>query len=61
MRGEERFLVEWDTSSGSVGFDILAFSRPSSQLARLGRPILRRFQKRFGREASTTMLRAVRS
>jgi uncharacterized protein (UPF0548 family) len=59
MRGEERFLVEWDRSDGSVWFDILAFSRPNSLLARLGRPILRRCQKRFGREASATMLGTV--
>jgi uncharacterized protein (UPF0548 family) len=58
LRGEERFLVEWDRSDGAVWFEILAFSRPNSFLARLGRPILRRCQKRFGRDASATMLRA---
>jgi uncharacterized protein (UPF0548 family) len=61
LRGEERFLVEWDRREGSVWFDIHAFSRPSSLLARLGRPIVRRCQKRFGREASATMLRAVQN
>jgi uncharacterized protein (UPF0548 family) len=61
LRGEERFLVEWDRSNGSVWFDILAFSRPNRLLAQLGRPILRRIQKRFGREASTTMLRSVQN
>jgi uncharacterized protein (UPF0548 family) len=59
--GEERFLVEWDRGDGGVWFDILAFSRPSHPLTRLGYPFVRRFQKRFGRDAAASMLRAVRS
>ena len=34
--GEERFLVEWDRTSGKVWYDILAFSRPHVFLTRLG-------------------------
>jgi uncharacterized protein (UPF0548 family) len=60
-RGEERFLVEWDQADNSVWYDILAFSRPNHLLTRLGRPIVRRTQKRFGRDSSAAMLRAVRS
>jgi uncharacterized protein (UPF0548 family) len=59
--GEERFLVEWDRKSGEVWYDILAFSRPHGLLARLGRPYMRRVQKRFGRESAAAMIRAVNS
>lgn len=57
--GEERFLIEWDRSSGSVWYDILAFSRPRHFLARLGYPMVRRMQKRFARESAAAMLAAV--
>ena len=57
--GEERFLIEWDRADGDgVWFDILAFSRPRHVLARLGRPWVRRLQKRFGRESAAAMVRA---
>jgi uncharacterized protein (UPF0548 family) len=58
-RGEERFRVEWDRSDDAVWFDILAFSRPSQILTRLGYPYMRRQQRRFGRDASAAMQRAV--
>lgn len=57
--GEERFLVEWDRASGSVWYDILAFSRPQKLLTRLGYPYMRRLQKKFGKGSSEAMLRAV--
>jgi uncharacterized protein (UPF0548 family) len=57
--GEERFLVEWDQLENSVWYDILAFSRPNHFLTRLGYPMVRRTQKRFGRESSMVMQRAV--
>jgi uncharacterized protein (UPF0548 family) len=59
--GEERFLVEWNPSDNSVWYDILAFSRPNHFLARLGYPIVRQTQKRFGRESAAAMLKAVGS
>jgi uncharacterized protein (UPF0548 family) len=59
--GEERFLVEWDREDDSVWYDILAFSRPRHFLARLGYPVVRRTQKRFGRESAAAMCRAVRA
>lgn len=59
--GEERFLIEWNRGDGSVWYDILAFSRPQHFLVRLGYPIVRRTQKRFGRESAAAMLRAVSS
>ena len=57
--GEERFLVEWEQSDNSVWYDIIAFSRPNHFLVRLGYPLVRRTQKRFGRESSAAMQRAV--
>jgi uncharacterized protein (UPF0548 family) len=57
--GEERFLVEWDRGDDGVWYDILAFSRPNQFSARLGYPVVRRLQKRFGRASAAAMLRAV--
>jgi uncharacterized protein (UPF0548 family) len=59
--GEERFLVEWDRGDDAVWYDILAFSRPNHFLTRHGYPVVRRLQKRFGRDSAASMLRAVRS
>jgi len=53
--GEERFLVEWDTTSNEVNYDILAYSRPRHLLAKLGYPFVRRLQKRFGQESAAQM------
>jgi uncharacterized protein (UPF0548 family) len=53
--GEERFLIEWDTSNGDVWYDILAFSRPRHFLVKLGYPIVRLTQKRFGRQSAIAM------
>lgn len=53
--GEERFLVEWDPADDRVWYDILAFSRPKQLLARLGYPLFRRMQKRFGRASAAVM------
>ena len=58
-RGEERFLIEWDRTTDQVAYDILAFSRPNHFLTRLGYPLVRRAQKRFGRESAAAMFRAV--
>jgi uncharacterized protein (UPF0548 family) len=59
--GEERFQVEWHRSDDSVWYDILAFSRPNHIAARLGYPVVRRLQKRFGRESAASLIRYVRS
>jgi uncharacterized protein (UPF0548 family) len=58
--GEERFLIEWDKRDDAVWYDILAFSRPHHLLTRLGQPVARRLQKRFGRDSAASMLKAVR-
>jgi len=57
--GEERFLIEWNLHDNSVWYDIVAFSRPNHFLARLGYPVVRRMQKRFGRDSAVSMFRAV--
>ena len=57
--GEERFLVEWDQTDDSVWFDIYAFSRPVSLLARIGYPWFRTVQKRFGPEVTQALVRAM--
>jgi uncharacterized protein (UPF0548 family) len=59
--GEERFLIEWDRGDNSVWYDILAFSKPNHFLTRLGYPVVRWTQKRFGRDSAASMLRAVRT
>lgn len=57
--GEELFQIEWDQSTNSVCYDILAFSRPNHVLTRLGYPLVRHTQKRFGRDSAAAMFRAV--
>jgi len=57
--GEERFLIEWNHADDSVWYDVLAFSRPRKLLVRLGYPMVRRAQRRFGRESGAAMRRAV--
>jgi uncharacterized protein (UPF0548 family) len=59
--GEERFTVEWHEADNAVWYDILAFSRPQQLLARLGYPFARRLQKRFARESTAAMRKAVSS
>jgi uncharacterized protein (UPF0548 family) len=59
--GEERFLIEWDQDTDLVSYDILAFSRPSHFLSRLGYPVVRRKQKQFGRDSAASMFRSVNS
>jgi uncharacterized protein (UPF0548 family) len=55
--GEERFAVELD-SSGSVWYDLYAFSRPGLA-ARLAYPLSRLLQKRFAKASKEAMLRSV--
>ena len=58
-QGEERFLIEWRHTDDSVWYDILAFSQPHHWLIRLGYPVARIFQKRFGRDSKAAMWRAI--
>jgi uncharacterized protein (UPF0548 family) len=57
--GEERFLAESDQATGSVWYDVVAFSRPRHLLARLGYPWTRRVQKRFAWDSAAAMVKAV--
>jgi uncharacterized protein (UPF0548 family) len=57
-RGEERFLVE-QTDDNSVWYDIVAFSRPRHLLTKIGYLLVRRLQRRFGRQSAVAMVRAV--
>lgn len=57
-RGEERFQIEMNADE-TVWFDILAFSRPNTWLARLGYPVLQRAQRRFGTAASERLQQLV--
>jgi uncharacterized protein (UPF0548 family) len=57
-KGEERFVVERDCESGSVHYDVLAFSRPNHPLAWLGYPFARALQRRFARDSKEAMVRA---
>jgi uncharacterized protein (UPF0548 family) len=57
-KGEERFVVERDRESGSVHYDVLAFSRPNHPLAWLGYPFARVLQRRFACDSKRAMARA---
>lgn len=58
--GEELFLVEWDRATDAVTYSILAFSRPRHPLAKIGRPLVRRLQRRFREDSAAAMLQWVR-
>ncbi len=58
-RGEERFTAEWNRSSGSVHYDLYAFSRPNHLLSKIGHPLARRLQRRFALDSMRAMIRAV--
>jgi uncharacterized protein (UPF0548 family) len=56
--GEERFLVVRDPDSGEVQYSILAFSRPRLMIARIGYPMSRAAQRKFGSGSLEAMRRA---
>jgi uncharacterized protein (UPF0548 family) len=58
--GEERFVVEWRREDDSVWYDIRAVSKPGGILTRLGYPLVRRLQRRFGRDSLRVFAAAVR-
>jgi uncharacterized protein (UPF0548 family) len=53
--GEERFLVEWQSSDDSVWYEIRAVSKPGRWFTRWGRPLARRLQRRFGHDSLQAM------
>lgn len=56
--GEERFSLRRDPRSEAISFEIVAFSRPALLLTRLGRPYMRRVQRRFAFDAARALARA---
>jgi len=54
-QGEERFLLEYDSATSSVWYDLEAVSRPRHPLTRLGFPVTRAFQHRFARDSHERM------
>lgn len=56
--GEERFSLRHDPASEAVEFEILAFSRPAMALTRIGRPYMRRIQRRFAVDAASALGKA---
>lgn len=52
--GQERFSVELRPDD-TVWYDLLAISRPRAWTARLGRPLVRRLQRRFQSESMAAM------
>lgn len=57
--GEERFQVEWHPDDDSVWYDLYAFSRPNTLLAKIASPYVRSKQKQFARESLQAMQGAV--
>jgi uncharacterized protein (UPF0548 family) len=57
--GEERFSVEW-LDDDSVWYELYAFSRAGHWLTRVGYPLARLMQRRFGRQSLAAMAQAVK-
>jgi len=58
-KGEETFIIEWHYNDDSVWYDLRSFSRAGQLLTTLGHPVARMLQKRFARESTQVMLKAV--
>lgn len=56
--GEERFALRHDPATDEVVFEIFAFSRPAIALTRIGRPFMRRIQRRFAVDSANALARA---
>ena len=56
-RGEERFSLRLDATTGEVIYEILAFSRPAIWLTRLGYPLARALQRRFAYASADALAR----
>jgi uncharacterized protein (UPF0548 family) len=58
-KGEERFVVSWNRSSGVVTYDVVAYSRPRHWIARIGGPVASAAQRRFRIDSGLAMRAAV--
>jgi uncharacterized protein (UPF0548 family) len=54
-QGAERFLLEFDATTGDAHYLLEAISRPRHLLARVGWPISRALQHQFARESHRRM------
>jgi uncharacterized protein (UPF0548 family) len=54
-QGAERFLLEFNPTTGEVHYVLEAISRPRHLFARLGWPLSRHFQRQFVRESHNRM------
>lgn len=59
--GVEQFLISLDRNTEAVLYSLKAISRPRAQLARIGYPFTRSFQRRFARDSHARMRQAVAS
>ena len=55
-RGEERFLLEFDETSGDVVYSMHAFARHARWWSTLGGPVVQRLRRKF-RDDSTALMR----
>ena len=53
--GQEKFLIEFDSATGDVWYELEAVSRPRHPLVQLGFPIARALQHRFARDSHRRM------
>ena len=60
VRGEERFMVEWDRDSDVVTFGIRKFSRPVGAFLAMAGPVVRWVQHRFTEDALLRMQQEVK-
>ena len=54
-KGEEQFLVTWDTSTDEVGYEVSSYSWPNHWATQLAYPFVRWLQKRFRTLSCQTM------
>jgi uncharacterized protein (UPF0548 family) len=59
VRGEERFVVEWDRKDGGVWYELLSFSQESHPIVAVSGN-LHAAQKRFAQESGGAMVRFMR-
>jgi len=59
IQGEERFLVEWNTNTDEVFFDILSYSLPQTVYSKVGYPVARWFQDSFANGSLLAMAHSV--
>jgi len=59
VKGEERFVVEWNHEDDGVYYDLLAFSSPRHWLSQIGYPVAKHIQEKFATESGDAMQRAV--